>query len=120
VTLTTNLEISNSYSIKSINRILVKSNKNNCVQYYVVWNNSDKSYIDEEDMNYPQLLVEFTQKNDDTNNKSHLMLQVLIEALVNLQVQLTKGKTSLVTTKCRLRELVEIGNSYLKSSHMVA
>jgi hypothetical protein len=31
-----------------------------------------------------------------------------------------KGKTSLVTAKCRLRELVGVGNPYLKSSHMVA
>jgi hypothetical protein len=45
---------------------------------------------------------------------------VLIEALVSLQVQLKKDKISLVTAKRRLRKLVEISNSYLKSSHMVA
>jgi hypothetical protein len=34
---------SDSYSIEFVTRILVKSNKNNYIQYYVVWNNSDKS-----------------------------------------------------------------------------
>jgi hypothetical protein len=71
-------------------------------------------------MNYPQLLVEFTQKNNDTNSKPYLILQVLIEALVSLQVQLKKDQISLVTVKCKLKKLVEVGNSYLKSSCMVA
>jgi hypothetical protein len=48
------------------------------------------------------------------------MLQVLIETLIGLQVQLKKEKISLVTVKYRLRELVRVGNSYLKSSCMVA
>jgi hypothetical protein len=45
---------------------------------------------------------------------------VLIKTLVSLQVQLKTGKTSLVTVKCRLKELVRVGNSYLKSSRIVA
>jgi hypothetical protein len=71
-------------------------------------------------MNCSQLLVEFNQKNDDTNSELYLILQVLIEALVGLQVQLKKDKISLVTAKHRLRELIGVGNLYLKSSCMVA
>jgi hypothetical protein len=85
-------------------------------RYLVEWKSSKQTWIDEEDMNCPELLVEFTKANIAKTNEPHYMLKTLIEALAGmLKAAKSHKPPGLVTLKRRLRELVGLGNPYLRS-----
>lgn len=104
-----------------IKKIIAKSRLTGESKYYVEWNNGERAWVYEEDLDCPALLVKFTtDSTKDLMDRPHELLAVLIEALIKwLETAVRNPAMSLVTMKRRLKEHIGRGNPYLHSSRVV-
>lgn len=105
---------------ESIQEIITHVNNDSRSRYYVKWTSGEKSWVDEEDMNCPHLLVDFTKREQDKTKAPNEMLEALIEALNGVLKELTKPNSGLfpVTAKRHIRALIERG-TFLQSNRVV-
>lgn len=104
-----------------ITEILWKGEIKGLPGYLVKWQNGEQSWIFEEDMNCPELLVEFTKKLAvKQDEKPHEQLLTLLESLGAL-LQLIKRSPRMSDTliKRRVREFVATSNPFLKSRRVI-
>ena len=104
-----------------ITKILDYSTVGNMSRYQVLWQSGEKSWVEESDMNCPELLVSFIKTQSKKQKGSHKLLQSLIEALegVLTQIQNPKCKLTDMGIKKKIKEFIGRGNPYLKSSRVV-
>ena len=115
---TTNEPFIDAYN-DAIKEILRKSTNAGRVRYFVKYLSGETVWVDEEDMDCPELLVKFTKQEKDTSDKPHQLLSTLLETLVDTCKQIRTGKLSDTKAKRRIKELVGVGNPFLKSSQTV-
>jgi len=87
----------------------------------VLWESGEKTWVEEEDMNCPQLLVEFTKTVATKTKLPHELLKTLIEALEGFtkEIQNPQCKLTNVGIKRKIKEFIGRGNPYLRSSRVV-
>ena len=112
--------ISKMNTSDSITQIITHSNRNNMSRYFVQWISGEKSWIEEEDMNCPKLLVKFTQRQEKKLSYPHEMLEVLIKALTTIKTDISQPSCnlSIVKIKKRIKELIGRGNPFLRSNRV--
>ena len=90
------------------------------VRYLVRWKSGVETWVEEEDMNCPELLVKFTEQNLTKIKEPHHMLKILLEALQGiLKLARSSKPPTIVTLKRRLKELIGLGNPYLRSRRCI-
>lgn len=67
-------------------------------RYLVEWSNHKQSWVEEEDMDCPELLVEFTKNNPPKEKEPHHMLKILLEALQGIQKLIMSPKALSIAT----------------------
>ena len=91
-----------------IKEILIHSNHNKLLRYFVLWESEEKTWVEEEDMNCPQLLVEFTKTVATKTKLPHELLETLIEALEGFtkEIQNPQCKLTNVGIKQKIKEFI--------------
>lgn len=101
--------------------ILERSLSNRRIRYLVSWSSGTTSWVEEADMDCPELLVKFTEKNKPTRvaespEYPHIFIPQLLRDLETyLKLLQQKRIPSMVTVKRRLKELVGPGSAHLRS-----
>lgn len=109
---------------EKIIRIITQSEQEGEKKYLVQWSSGGKSWLDEEDMNCPSLLVEFVKKQESQGSSSappHQLLQTLLEALEGF-LKMLKHRPTLTLTNIKRqlrRDFVGDGNPFLKSRRVI-
>ena len=105
----------------SIVKIINHSDTGGVVKYQVQWESKEETWVEESDMNCPELLVGYTKTLRKRKRPPHELLESLIAALEGVvkEIQNPKCKLTNVGIKKKIKEYIGRGNPYLKSSRVV-
>ncbi len=106
---------------EKIEKILAQSGDKRNRKYHVQWSSGEQTWVDEEDLNCPALLIEFVKKQEQQPPPPHHLLQTLLGALeAYLKIIQNRKDLTVSGIKRQLRrDFIGDGNPFLKSRRVI-